>query len=125
MSYGQTAPAPSMESLPELDATAAVELLCSRTITARQYLEALYARLWADGYSCLNAFQYVNTSQVICCYERLRRLVVIRKGIRVVSTDKLGVRKVPAHKGPTSTSPSRSPLFAFAADVFCLYFSCE
>ena len=41
-----------------------MDMLCSRQLTARQYLESLYDKLYAQGYSCLNAFQYVNVSRV-------------------------------------------------------------
>lgn len=67
---GQPVPAPALapasgSSLPELDATEAVLLLCSRNITARQYLESLFDRLYS-GFTCLSAFQYVNVSLVSC-----------------------------------------------------------
>ena len=58
------APSPSAEELTEMPATTVVNMLCSRQITARQYLESLYDKLFAQGYSCLNAFQYVNVSSV-------------------------------------------------------------
>ena len=41
-------------------------------MTARAYLESLYNRLFAEGYTCLNAFQYVNVSMVRPCATRKR-----------------------------------------------------
>ena len=63
-SYCQMAPSPSTESLTDMPATVIVDMLCSRQLTARHYLESLYDKLYAQGYSCLNAFQYVNVSRV-------------------------------------------------------------
>ena len=68
LASGQMAPGPSLSSVTELEAVEVVALLCSRQITARQYLTQLYEKLYSDGYHCLNAFQYVNVSQVRLCH---------------------------------------------------------
>ena len=78
---GQPAPSPATVELPDLTAVQARAMLCSREVTARQYLESLYDRLYSQvlvgsltpsrrcllgrqadvhctqGYSCLSAFQ--------------------------------------------------------------------
>ena len=49
------------------NATVAQLLLVQLTVCGckcRQYLEALLDRIYGEGYSCLNAFQYLNVSQV-------------------------------------------------------------
>ena len=47
-----------------MTATQLVSMLCSREITAAELLESYLTRLYADGYACLNTFQYLNASQV-------------------------------------------------------------
>ena len=42
-----------------------MQLLCSRQITAVDYVEALYDRYESGGYECLNPFITYNISQVI------------------------------------------------------------
>ena len=56
---------PSFDTLPDLPATQVVQLLCSRQITAVDYVEALYDRYESGGYECLNPFITYNISQVI------------------------------------------------------------
>ena len=46
----------------ELSATEAVQLLCSRKITAEAYASKVLARM--EETSCLNAWAYVNSSKV-------------------------------------------------------------
>ena len=60
---------PSFDTLPELPATQVVELLCSRQITAVDYVEALYDRYESGGYECLNPFITYNISQVFDAHE--------------------------------------------------------
>lgn len=62
----QSAPlqAPSMMELPDLPATKILEILCSRTITATDYVEALVDRYQSGGFECLNSFIVYNTSKV-------------------------------------------------------------
>ena len=52
----------SSEELVELSAEAAVELLCSRQVTAVQYAQALLER--AHNYSCINAFASLPAEKV-------------------------------------------------------------
>ena len=54
---------PAQTDLTELSATEAVAQLCSRTITAVDYVQALFARLDA-GWSCINSFQTLNRTRV-------------------------------------------------------------
>ena len=67
------APAPSPGSsltptvpanLWNLSATDAIALLCARTITSTQYVQALFDHYNAGGFSCLNSFISLNTSRV-------------------------------------------------------------
>ena len=58
------APAPSFSELPFLSATEAQELLCSRTVTTVQYVQALLDFYQSGGFSCLNAFITLNATQV-------------------------------------------------------------
>ena len=68
------APSPfSLDSLPELTATEAVALLCSRQITAVEYVQSLLDRL-DSGWECLNAFSTINTTQVGGSCTRLCKL---------------------------------------------------
>lgn len=54
---------PAQTELAELTATQAIAQLCSRNITAVEYVEALFARL-DSGWSCINSFQTLNRSMV-------------------------------------------------------------
>lgn len=68
------APAPSPGSsltptvpanLWNLSATDAIALLCARTITSTQYVQALFNHYNDGGFSCLNSFISLNTSRVL------------------------------------------------------------
>ena len=52
----------SSEELVEFSAEAAVDLLCSRQVTAVQYAQALLER--ANNYSCINAFASLPAEKV-------------------------------------------------------------
>ena len=47
-----------------LTATQAIAMLCSRNMTAVQYVQALFGHYDAGGFECLNAFVSLNRTQV-------------------------------------------------------------
>lgn len=61
-----SAPAPSLmpATLPGLTATQAVDMLCSREITAVEYVEALFDRYYGGGFECLNSWITINETMV-------------------------------------------------------------
>lgn len=66
---------PAQTDLSELTATEAVAMLCSRNVTAVDYVGALFARLDA-GWSCINSFQTLNRSMVsFCAFHQLVLLI--------------------------------------------------
>lgn len=59
------APAVDFDNLPDLPASEAVELLCSRAITAVDYVEALDSRYQSGDYACNNPWITYNISKVL------------------------------------------------------------
>lgn len=53
----------------ELTATKAIDMLCSRKITAVQYAEALLDR--AKAYACVNGFAFMDSEKVYMPFESL------------------------------------------------------
>jgi len=51
-------------SVTDLTATQAIAMLCSRNMTAVQYVQALFGHYDAGGFECLNAFISLNRTQV-------------------------------------------------------------
>ena len=51
-------------TLPDLTATEAVAMLCSRQMSAVEYVSALYEHYEEGGYECNNPFITYNISQV-------------------------------------------------------------
>ena len=56
------APAVDFDTLPDLTATEVVQLLCSRAISAVDYVEALDERYTSGGFSCNNPW-YANCAE--------------------------------------------------------------
>ncbi len=55
---------PANTSITDLTATQAIAMLCSRNMTAVQYVQALFGHYDAGGFECLNAFISLNRTQV-------------------------------------------------------------
>lgn len=62
------APAPAQSDLPDLTAVQVVSLLCSRAITATEYVQALDERYMSGDFACNNPWISYNISKVRCLY---------------------------------------------------------